>query len=137
MDMHKGSTPAQLKLRRIGKKVIFCHRVAPALGAVPVKPQKKRSWVSAVKSYRPTKKQLVIAAIAVVVVGIIIAISIIVDQKRQADEKAAAAAEAARVEKVNAAAQVCYQKKMKEKAAMLDKITYDQLYDGDSCLTQQ
>lgn len=135
MDMHKGSSPAQLKLRRIGKKVIFCHRVAPALGAVP-KSEKKPSWISAVKSYRPTKKQLVITAIAVVVIGIVVAVSIILDQKRQADDKAAAAAEAARVEKVNAAAQVCYQKKMKEKAAMLDKITYDQLYDGDSCLTQ-
>jgi hypothetical protein len=135
MDMHKGSTPAQLKLRRIGKKVIFYHRVAPALGAVS-KPKEKRSWISAVKSFRPTKKQLIITAAAVVVIGIIAAVGIIVDQKKQADEKAAAATEAARIERVNAAAQVCYQKKMKEKAAMLDKITYDQLYDGDSCLTQ-
>lgn len=136
--MHKGSSPAQLKLRRIGKKVIFCHRVAPALGAIPIsKSQNSRSWIGVIKSFRLNKKQLIAVSVAVLMVGAIVTINTVVEQKKQSDAKAAAAAEAARIEKVNAAAQVCYKKKMQEKAAMLDKITYDQLYDGDSCLTEQ
>lgn len=135
MDMQRGNTPAQLKTRRFGKKVIFCHRVAPALGAVPP-PVKKESWFKRLKSFRPSKKQLVIFAAALLVIGMVTTVSILLEQKRQADVQAAAAAETARVEKENAAAQECYKQKVAEKADIMDKLTYDQLYDGDSCLTQ-
>ena len=135
MEKPRGNTPAQVKMRRIGKKVVFCHRVAPALGAVPPA-VKKDSWFKRLKSFRPTKKQLVISAAALLVVGMITTVSVLLEQKRQADIQAAAAAEAARVEKENAAAQECYKQKVAEKADIMDKLTYDQLYDGDACLTQ-
>jgi len=55
------------------------------------------------------------------------------NDKLIADEKAAIKAEALRVEKKNAVAQECYRQKTTEKTAMLGKITFDQLYDGDAC----
>lgn len=141
MDTRKGSSPQHARVRRIGKKAIFYGRLAPALGVVPpskdARPGLLTRLVRKVRAFRPTRKQLIITAITLLVVGLATAGAIMYQQKRLADEKAAAAAEAARVEKANAAAQLCYQKKTAEKKSMLGKVTYDQLYDKDACTTGQ
>ena len=67
-------------------------------------------------------------------IGLVTGGLLIYQGKKNADEQAAAVIEQQKVDKQNAVAQVCYAQKMKEKASMLGKITYDQLYDGNSCL---
>lgn len=135
MDISRG-TPHGMRARRLGKKAIFYGRVAHALGAIPEKSTvmtSKSSLFAKVKSFKPTKKQLVMAACSVLLMfGAGFGWNAYND-KLIADEKAAIKAEALRVEKKNAVAQKCYRQKTTEKTAMLGKITFDQLYDGDAC----
>lgn len=134
MDIRRGS-PHGARARRLGKKAIFYGSIAHALGAVPAESPvaKKSSPFSKIKSFRPSKKQLAVAACSVLVlVGAGFGLNAY-NNKRIADEKAAIKAEALRVEKQNALAQECYKQKTTEKTAMLGKITFDQLYDGDAC----
>lgn len=134
MDIRRGSPHGQ-RARRLGKKAIFYGRIAHVLGVTPVEPKvsKKLQLITKLKSFRPTKKQLAIATCAVlIVVGAGFGVNAY-NNKRIADEQAAIKAEALRVEKQNAIAQECYKQKTTEKTAMLGKITFDQLYDGDSC----
>ena len=138
MDISRG-TPHGMRARRLGKKAIFYGRVAHALGAIPEKSTvmtSKSSLFTKVKSFKPTKKQLVMAACSVLLMfGAGFGWNAYND-KLIADEKAAIKAEALRVEKKNAVAQECYRQKTTEKTAMLGKITFDQLYDGDACIAE-
>lgn len=134
MDISRG-TPHGMRARRLGKKAIFYGRVAHALGAVPIEkpPVQKTSLFSKIKSFRPTKKQLIVTACSVLLMTGAGFGWNAYNNKLIADEKAAIKAEALRVEKQNALAQECYKQKTTEKTAMLGKITFDQLYDGDAC----
>lgn len=139
MDFKRGSVHGHAGIKRLGKKALFYARVAPALGdAIRTKKKDSRviKFLKRVRAFKATRKQLILAAIAVVVLGVAIAAGVLYQQKRLVDAQAAAKAESDRVEKVNAAAQLCYQQKTKQKQSMLGKVTYDQLYDGDSCLTK-
>lgn len=128
------SVPHSQRTRRIGKKVIFCGRIAPALGAVTQIPDGKRPFIDKVKLFRPTKKQaLITAALLVLFIGAGFGLNAY-NAKRIADQQAAVKAEAMRVEEQNATMQECYKKKTAEKTDMLGKITFDQLYDGNACV---
>ena len=135
MDISRG-TPHGMRARRLGKKAIFYGRVAHALGIVPGQNRdmaKKPTLFAKVKSFKPTKKQLVVVACSVLlIIGAGFGWNAY-SNKLIADEKAAIKAEALRVEKQNAIAQECYKQKTTEKTDMLGKITFDQLYDGDAC----
>ena len=139
MDISRG-TPHGMRARRLGKKAIFYGRVAHALGAVPEQSHaksQKPSLLAKLKTFRPTKKQVVVAVCSVfIIAGAGFGWSAYSD-KLIADEKAAIKAEALRVEKQNSIAQECYRQKTTEKTAMLGKITFDQLYDGDACSAKQ
>lgn len=134
MEILKGTKNAHSLAKRIGKKAIFYGRVAASLGVVGAEKDKRLSIFKRLRAFRPTKKQTVVALIALLVVGLVSGGLVMYQNKKVADENAAAVAEQQKVEKQNAAAQVCYKQKLKEKASMLGKITYDQLYDGNACL---
>lgn len=136
MDIRRGS-PHGMRARRLGKKAIFYGRVAHALGVVPPNKPSKPSLFQKIKSFRPSKKQVIIASgVALLLFGGGFGWHMY-NNKLIADEKAALKAEALRVEKQNALAQECYKQKTTEKTAMLGKITFDQLYDGDECKVTQ
>lgn len=132
MDTKKGH-PHERTARRIGKKAIFYGRLAPVLGVVKSQKAGLKGYITRVKAFRLTRKQAVIAACSVIVLGLATVGGIMYQQKRSADAQAAAKAEAARAQQLNASAQECYKSKLAEKQAMLGKITFDQLYDGDTC----
>ena len=136
MEILKGTKNAHSLAKRIGKKAIFYGRVATSLGAVASEKKKKPSIVQRLLAFRPTKKQTVVALSILMVIGLITGGLVMYQNKKIADQQAAERAEQARLDKRNAAAQICYKQKIKEKASMLGKITYDQLYDGDACLQQ-
>ena len=138
MDIRRGSPHAHVA-RRIGKKAIFYGRIAPTLGVVPPAPAagKKPGIMRTVRAYRPTKKHLAIVIGVVVFITSGVVGGYFYQQKIAADERAAAQAAAQKAEKANAVAQQCYRQKTAEKTDMLGKITFDQLYDGDACTTQQ
>lgn len=142
MDIKRGSQPHQARVRRLGKKVIFYGRIATVLGVQQPAGNKSKSHrisnaITRVRTFRPTRKQWVAGACAMVLVVAGVAGSSIYQSQRAAAAVAAAKVEAERKVKVDAAAQECYKKKTAEKQKMLDRVTYDQLYDGDSCLTSQ
>lgn len=138
MDIERGSQPHHARIRRLGKKAIFYGRIATALGvAQPIKAAPKSRSAAAfarVKVFKPSRKQLITTCCAVVLAGAGIVGNSIYQTQRVAAAKAAAKAENERVERVNAAAQECYKKKTADKQQMLGKVTFDQLYDGDSCV---
>lgn len=134
MDIRKGTKTAHSLARRIGKKAIFYGRLATSLGVESSEKKHKTSILVRIKNFHPSKKQAVIALSSLLVVSLVTAGLVIYHNKQVADEQNAALIEQQRVDKQNASAQVCYKQKLKEKASMLGKITYDQLYDGNSCL---
>lgn len=134
-------SPKRADRQRLGKKALFYARVAPALGvagnATKQRTRRAKQLVTRARNFRPTRRQIMAMTGAALVVCLVVAGIVMYRQKQQADAATAAKAEAARVEKQSAAAQLCYQKKTTEKQNMLGKITYDQLYDGNACLGSQ
>lgn len=140
MDIKRGSQPHHAKIKRLGKKAIFYGRIASALGVACSDKQASKGRIATLcaraKAFRPSRRQLITACCAVIVVGAGVAGNSVYQSQRAAAAKAAAKAENERMERVNAAAQECYKKKTADKQQMLGKVTFDQLYDGDSCLEQ-
>lgn len=141
MDSRRGSQPHHARVRRLGKKAIFYGRIATALGVALPEPIKKQSYfgrvTQRVKSFRPTRKQWTFAACtAVLAIAGSVGYSFY-HASQVAAAKAAAKAAYDKQVKIEAAAQVCYKQKTVEKQKMLGKVTFDQLYDGDSCTTAQ
>lgn len=142
MDIKRGSQPHHARIRRLGKKAIFYGRIANALGVAQPKsdsaaPSFASSMFKRIRALRPTRKQLIASACAVVLAITGVIANSLYQSQRAAAAKAAAKAENERIERVNAAAQECYKKKITEKQKMLGKVTFDQLYDGDSCTASQ
>lgn len=138
MDMRRGHQPHHARLQRLGKKAIFYGRIATALGvnyaAAPVKkPTKVAVAYAKAKAYRPTRKHMLATTCAVVLVIAGVFGNSVYQAQRVAAEKAAAKAAYEKQAKINAAAQECYKQKTAQKRQMLGKVTFDQLYDGDSC----
>ncbi len=136
MEILKGTKKARSLAKRIGKKAIFYGRVAASLGAVSGETKNKQPILKRLRAFRPSKKQTIVVLSSLLVIGLVTVGLVVYQNKKVADEQAAAVVEQQKVDRQNAAAQVCYAQKMKEKASMLGKITYDQLYDGNSCLQQ-
>lgn len=135
MNSERGVPRAQL-MRRIGKKAIFYGRMASALG-VPAYAAPKVSFFKKVKGFHPTRRQIIVTACLIILAAGGVTGGYFYQEHRKAQAYAAAKAEAERAAKANAVAQECYQKKTTEKSSMLGKITFDQLYDGDSCTSTQ
>lgn len=143
MNASRGGQPITF-VRRLGKKAIFYGRIYHALAPAEEIPQAvkkdkkpRRSFKTYIKSYRPTKKHFAVAVVAVLVIGGGTYGLNFYQARQYAEQQAAVRAEAKRVEVANAKAQQCYKQKTEEKAAMLGKITFDQLYDGDACTAEQ
>ena len=141
MDKKRGIQPKHERVRRLGKKAIFYGRVATALG-VPAAQQRAgaRRLVRSVRrarSFRPTRKQLIMVAGVLVVLVASMVGAVLYHNHQVVAAKAAAKAAYEHQQKIEAAAQQCYARKTAEKQQMLGKVTFDQLYDGDSCITGQ
>lgn len=140
MDMRRGSQPHHARLKRLGKKAIFYGRIANALGVAQAEAERTGLFANGLKRIRTlklTRKQWALSAASVVLALGAVFGNTMYQSHRAAAVKAAEIAEFRRVEKINATAQECYKKKTAEKQQMLGKVTFDQLYDGDSCIASQ
>lgn len=149
MDINRGSQPVSAKARRLGKKAIFYGRIATALGvpqSVATKSKgnakgKKKirlgKLFARIRAFRPARKHWIMGACAVLLIAAGLVCNSIYQTQRAATAESAAKAANERQVKLDAAAQECYKRKTAEKQKMLGKVTYDQLYDGDSCTATQ
>lgn len=83
-----------------------------------------------------TKRRAITAVCILIATGLITGGVLWYRHDQTVRAQAAAAEEAKKQQVINEKAQICYQQKQKERADMLGKVTYDQLYDGNSCYTQ-
>lgn len=126
-------TPAKqsvsVRRRQIGRKALQADRLARALNASRSQKSKKLLRLPSVQP-----KILAGTLIAVAIVGIAgITGSQLYMANAAKTERAAAAELQKQLQAQSAAADACRQQKVQQKADQLGKITYDELYDYDSC----
>ena len=115
--------------RRIGKKVLMADRLSHAL---EISKNNKSGW-QLIRSATNRKLAIGVSA-AVLVIGALGFSGIQFFSSQQAiAEKTAATARQERLAEQSRAASECRQKKAAAKSDQIGKVTYDQLYDGDSC----
>jgi hypothetical protein len=120
---------AALQYRRIGRKALFADRLNRAVG-----PAQKKTSFFPWQLPNISVKAMVLTAFAVVTLsGLGFGGSQFYFAQAAANEKAAALKEQKIAKEKSAAADACRRKKVEEKADQIGKLTYDQLYDNDSC----
>jgi hypothetical protein len=115
--------------RQIGRKVLQADRLATVITRTAGNQQKK-SW------RMPTVRPRIIGAIcaALIVIGVTSFIGLQSYMgKVAATQKITAEKQQRVLEAKGIAADACRRKKVEEKAALIGKITYDELYDHNSC----
>lgn len=118
-------------VKRIGKKAMMIYRTSSILEKklTPAKQRRKLPQIS----WRPSRRQYIIAAI-ILVVGLVAASCYIF--WRVEHDKAGRAAEQVQLERARDASvksNECRKQKAAAKADQLGKITYDELYDYTVC----
>ena len=129
----RGNRQRAINQRRIGRKVITLARISSVMDRKlgSSQPIKKRRLPQI--QFRFTKRVAFILGGAVLLAGL--AMTGVVIYQKQAAAVAAKAAEvkleAERKEKASAMA--CRKQKLESKRELYGKVTYDELYDGNSC----
>jgi hypothetical protein len=115
--------------RRIGKKVLLADRLARALNPTSHVPAKRSLSLPPLN-----RKLLTISFIAVALVGTLgFGGSQFYLAKATAAQEAAAAKMQAAQQIKSRAADACRREKVRQKADLIGKVTYDELYDYDEC----
>ncbi|HRC28566.1 MAG TPA: hypothetical protein PKV96_04240 [Candidatus Saccharimonas sp.] len=123
--------PQRPNMRRIGKKAMSIYRTSVLLEKklVPVKVRRTLHM----PTWRPSRRQYVIAAI-ILVVGLVSSIGYLYWKGEQ--DKALRATEQVQQERArqaSAKSNECRKQKLAAKADQIGKITYDELYDYTVC----
>lgn len=128
----KQSTPTPklpLRHRQIGRKVLLADRLSHALGSTE---SKKANHLLGFLKRRP--KTIALTCAVVACAGILGLTTVqFYTTKAEAAQKAAATEKQAKLAKKSIAAEACRRKKAEQKADLIGKVTYDQLYDYDEC----
>ena len=122
--------------RRIGRKALSTGRTLVLLEArvsssQPKAKTNKKFTLFSWYSFRKWHIAIPVAILLVILGGY--GASAYMHSQEIAKQKAAAAAENARARSVLQKSEACRQQKMKEKAASIGTLTYDQLYDNGAC----
>lgn len=119
----------RLSNRQIGRKVLLADRLHHALNA---NSRTKSRFPWRLPALRP--KFIALACIVVVAIGTsgFMATQFYLS-KVAAEQKAAAAKQQNEQKAKSIAAEACRQKKAEQKASLIGKVTYDELYDHDAC----
>ncbi len=121
--------PTLIRNRRIGRKALQADRLHKAL-APPVSKKHKRSWQ--MPSVRP--KVLIAAFIALACIGTLGLIGLQrYNSQANVAQKAAATKQLIELKARSSAADACRREKAAQKADLIGKITYDELYDYGEC----
>jgi hypothetical protein len=121
--------PLAVRHRRIGRKVLLADRLARA---VAPNTQKRRSNDWRVIFAKPKLAASIV--IGVLVVGALGFTGIQAYSAQQAETRQAEATEQFALQKEKAAeADACRRAKLEQKADLVGKVTYDELYDGNEC----
>ena len=118
-----------LRHRKIGKKVLFADRLSHAM-----RPRKSR--LESFKDRLPTlsRKQVIVMGVAVVVIssaalGAVRAYTSYAEAKQREVVKQ----QEVLLKAKSAAADACRREKAQQKAELIGKVTYDELYDYGAC----
>ena len=120
--------PSSIRYRRIGRKVLLADRLSRALGSGVA----KKSPFSRLKAL-PRWKMVAISCTALVTVGIVCVVGMQLNAAQVADSQKAATEQQKNIEVKSAASAACRSKKAEEKADLIGKVTYDELYDYGTC----
>lgn len=129
MKPRQTSNPKATVQRRIGKKVLMADRLSHAL---ELSRNNKSGWRSILPAINPKLAIGICAGILLIGALGFNGIKFFSNQQAMA-EKTAATAKQERLAEQSRAASECRQKKAAAKSDQIGKVTYDQLYDGDSC----
>lgn len=122
--------PTLRRNRRIGKKVLLADRLSHAVG----KTKRRNDPFRHVRAVASRPKSLAAALTLVVAIGVAGSFALQAYTSRQTvAEEAAAAQELATQKAKAAAADECRRGKLAQKADLVGKVTFDELYDDDEC----
>jgi hypothetical protein len=124
---------ANRDFRRIGRKALSSGRTLVLLEAraSSTKPTAKKPSILSWYTFKKWHLAIPVAIFLVVAGGY--GAGAYMHSQEIAKKKAAAAAENVRARSVLQKSEACRQQKMKEKAASIGTLTYDQLYDNGAC----
>jgi len=122
---HKPST----RHRKIGRKVLLADRLSNALNDSKID-KSTRIW-----HFIPLRPKLIaLLCLMIIIVGAIgIGGAQYFNSKAEAAQKAATAERQHKLAAKSLAAEACRRKKAEQKADLIGKVTYDELYDYDEC----
>lgn len=122
--------PQSVRHRRIGRRVLLAHRLHPAL-----KPAKQHRLAAAKSRIKARPKTSALLAVGVLALCALAAGGAhFYSITTAAAEKAAAEKRYAIEKQESLAADACRRKKLEEKADLLGKVTFDELYDNNECV---
>ncbi len=128
----KQTTPhskQSVRQRQIGRKVLLADRLSHSLKAT--QPTKVKQLLGLLQQ-RP--KTIALLCLSVALVGMLSFTGYqFYVAKAEAAQKAAATEKQTKLAKKSIAAEACRRKKAEQKADLIGKVTYDQLYDYDEC----
>lgn len=121
--------PQSVRHRRIGRRVLLAHRLNPA--SKPAKQNRIAALKSRIKARPKTSALLAVGFLALCVLAT--GGAHLYSTTTAAAEKAATEKRYAAEKRDSLAADACRRKKFEEKADLLGKITFDELYDNNEC----
>lgn len=127
MSSFRTNTPHNNRHRRIGRKVLLADRLARSLNR-SASPAGRWDWLKRNKRYAVAAS---IGLFVVVTVGV--SVTQFYSNQTAASEKIATEKLEAETRQKDIAADACRQKKAQDKADLIGKVTYDELYDGNEC----
>ena len=129
MKRTQASREQQIRRRQIGRKVLQADHLNHALNA-----GKRRSVVPNWKFLLARPRRTAAAGLVVVLVGAV-GFGLMSAYQSQATtaQKAAVIQQQNTIRSKSAAAEVCRRQKAEQKADLIGKVTYDELYDYDEC----
>lgn len=124
---NRPQSQASLRDRRIGRKVLLADRLSHVMGTSI----KKRPIVS----WSTLRRPRVVAAFAgaVVVVAVVSSVAHMYTTQAAATQKAEETKQQQLLRQKSIAADKCRQQKASQKAELIGKVTYDELYDKNEC----